>query len=176
MKAAQPPPEHYIVPARQLSGTRDDVLAQMIDELILGASGHTRAINNGRLCRRRTVRAAGDEGSVGRPHARRVPAPLVERAIISPLQETTLTAEYRVAERPDTCGSRPPIPAALSWLRNPGSHGFSEMRYEFSSAAAITDPVSRGWRSRLLAINADRHTAGHDRPCVEMEHRSAFCG
>jgi Putative beta-barrel porin-2, OmpL-like. bbp2 len=38
MKAAQPPPEHYIVPARQLSGTRDDVLAQ-IDELILGLTG-----------------------------------------------------------------------------------------------------------------------------------------
>jgi hypothetical protein len=38
MKAPQPPPEHSIVPARQLSGTRDEVLAQ-IDELILGLTG-----------------------------------------------------------------------------------------------------------------------------------------
>jgi hypothetical protein len=37
-KASQPPREHYIVPARQLSGTRDEVLAQ-IDELILGLTG-----------------------------------------------------------------------------------------------------------------------------------------
>ena len=175
MKAPQPPPEHYMVPARQLSGTRDDVLAQ-IDELILGASGHTRAINDGRLRRRRTVRAAGDEGSVGRPHARRVPAPLVERAIISPLQETTLTTEYRVAKRPDTCGSRPPIPAALSWLRNPGSHGFWEMRYEFSSAAANNGSGLEGLAEPFIGHQADRHTARHDRPCVEMEHRRCFCG
>ena len=38
MKAPQPPPDHYIVPARQLSGTRDEVLTQ-IDELILGLTG-----------------------------------------------------------------------------------------------------------------------------------------
>jgi len=38
VKALQPPPEHYIVPARQLGGTRDEVLAQ-IDELILGLTG-----------------------------------------------------------------------------------------------------------------------------------------
>ena len=37
-KAPQPPTEHYIVPARQLSGTREEVLAQ-IDELILGLTG-----------------------------------------------------------------------------------------------------------------------------------------
>jgi hypothetical protein len=35
---SQPPREHYIVPARQLSGTREEVLAQ-IDELILGLTG-----------------------------------------------------------------------------------------------------------------------------------------
>ncbi len=34
----QPSTEHYIVPARQLSGTRDEVLAQ-IDELTLGLTG-----------------------------------------------------------------------------------------------------------------------------------------
>jgi hypothetical protein len=38
MKAPQPPPEHYILPARQLSFTRDEVLAQT-DELILGLTG-----------------------------------------------------------------------------------------------------------------------------------------
>ena len=37
-KVSQPLTEHYIVPARQLSGTRDEVLAQ-IDELILGLTG-----------------------------------------------------------------------------------------------------------------------------------------
>jgi hypothetical protein len=35
---SQPPREHYIVPARQLSGTREEVLAQ-IDELVLGLTG-----------------------------------------------------------------------------------------------------------------------------------------
>ena len=34
----QSPTEHYIVPARQLSGTRDEVLAQ-IDDLIVGLTG-----------------------------------------------------------------------------------------------------------------------------------------
>ena len=96
--------------------------------------------------------------------------------IISPLQETTLTTEYRLAERPDTCGSRTPIPAALSWLRNPGSHGFSEMRYEFSSAAANNGSGVEGLAEPFIGHQADRHTARHDRPCVEMEHRSAFCG
>jgi hypothetical protein len=37
-KVSPPSTEHYIVPARQLSGTRDEVLAQ-IDELILGLTG-----------------------------------------------------------------------------------------------------------------------------------------
>ena len=37
-KVSQSLTEHYIVPARQLSGTRDEVLAQ-IDELILGLTG-----------------------------------------------------------------------------------------------------------------------------------------
>ena len=37
-KVSQPSMERYIVPARQLSGTRDEVLAQ-IDELILGLTG-----------------------------------------------------------------------------------------------------------------------------------------
>jgi len=37
-KVSQPSTEHYIVPARQLCGTRDEVLAQ-IDELILGLTG-----------------------------------------------------------------------------------------------------------------------------------------
>jgi hypothetical protein len=37
-KVSQPSAEHYIVPARQLSGTREEVLAQ-IDELILGLTG-----------------------------------------------------------------------------------------------------------------------------------------
>jgi hypothetical protein len=37
-KVSQPSTEHYIVPGRQLSGTRDEVLAQ-IDELILGLTG-----------------------------------------------------------------------------------------------------------------------------------------
>ena len=34
----QSPTEHYIVPARQLSGTRDEVLAQ-IDDLVVGLTG-----------------------------------------------------------------------------------------------------------------------------------------
>jgi hypothetical protein len=38
MKGPRPPLDHYIVPARQLSGTRDEVLAQ-VDELILGLTG-----------------------------------------------------------------------------------------------------------------------------------------
>lgn len=37
-KVSQPLTEHYVVPARQLSGTRAEVLAQ-IDELILGLTG-----------------------------------------------------------------------------------------------------------------------------------------
>jgi hypothetical protein len=37
-RVSPPSTEHYIVPARQLSGTRDEVLAQ-IDELILGLTG-----------------------------------------------------------------------------------------------------------------------------------------
>jgi hypothetical protein len=37
-KVSQPSTEHYIVPARELSGTREEVLAQ-IDELILGLTG-----------------------------------------------------------------------------------------------------------------------------------------
>ena len=37
-KAPQQPTEHYVVPARQLTGTREEVLAQ-IDELILGLTG-----------------------------------------------------------------------------------------------------------------------------------------
>ena len=34
----EPPAEHYLVPARQLSGTREEVLEQ-IDELIIGLIG-----------------------------------------------------------------------------------------------------------------------------------------
>jgi hypothetical protein len=37
-KAPEPATEHYVVPSRQLCGTRDEVLAQ-IDELILGLTG-----------------------------------------------------------------------------------------------------------------------------------------
>jgi hypothetical protein len=37
-KVAPPSTEQYIVPGRELSGTRDEVLAQ-IDELILGLTG-----------------------------------------------------------------------------------------------------------------------------------------
>ena len=37
-EVSQSPTEHYIVPARQLTGTRDEVLAQ-IDELIVGLTG-----------------------------------------------------------------------------------------------------------------------------------------
>jgi hypothetical protein len=37
-KKVSPSTEHYIVPARLLTGTRDEVLAQ-IDELILGLTG-----------------------------------------------------------------------------------------------------------------------------------------
>jgi hypothetical protein len=37
-KVSQRSTEHYIVPARELSGTRDEVLAQL-DELIVGLTG-----------------------------------------------------------------------------------------------------------------------------------------
>jgi hypothetical protein len=37
-KVPQPPAEHYVIPARQLTGTREEVLAQ-IDELIVGLTG-----------------------------------------------------------------------------------------------------------------------------------------